>query len=351
MGRRAAAGVAGRCPRVGVFGGSFNPIHFGHLLVADEICEALCARPRAARAGGACRPTSPPPSWPPRAHRYRMTALAVREHPRFEVSDVELRASGPSYTVDTLTALQRRGDAAPRHRLGDLPRPPELAGPAARRAPGAARRGPAQRAWDFDPEAPAAPEGAARARAARLRARADRASDVAATCCTRRPCPSRARTFAGVPARAGASPTACPRPSSPTSASTASTGRRPDGPLSAEAIVRVAARAALDKNAIDLVGPRPAGAVERRRLLPRLQRALDDAGRHHRRGRAGGAARGGGAAAPQRGQRGERLAPARLRRRRGPRVPRSDTRTSTRSSACGATRRSSPWRDERRARD
>ena len=38
-----------------------------------------------------------------------MTALAVRAHPRFEVSDVEVERSGPSYTVDTLTALQDRG--------------------------------------------------------------------------------------------------------------------------------------------------------------------------------------------------------------------------------------------------
>src|SRR4029077_3994975 len=45
----------------------------------------------------------------PAADRYRMTALAVREHPRFEVSDVEVARSGPSYTVDTLTALQDRG--------------------------------------------------------------------------------------------------------------------------------------------------------------------------------------------------------------------------------------------------
>ena len=38
-----------------------------------------------------------------------MTALAVREHPRFAVSDLELRREGPSYTVDTLAALQGRG--------------------------------------------------------------------------------------------------------------------------------------------------------------------------------------------------------------------------------------------------
>src|SRR5262249_33868530 len=43
------------------------------------------------------------------ADRYRMTALAAREHPRFEVSDVEVTREGTSYTVDTLLALRDRG--------------------------------------------------------------------------------------------------------------------------------------------------------------------------------------------------------------------------------------------------
>ena len=93
---------------MGVFGGSFNPIHFGHLLVADEVCEAL-RLDRLLLVPAAQPPHKPAAELAPAAHRYRMTALAVREHPRFEVSDVEIRRSGPSYTVDTLTALQDRG--------------------------------------------------------------------------------------------------------------------------------------------------------------------------------------------------------------------------------------------------
>ncbi|MGH7420273.1 MAG: nicotinate-nucleotide adenylyltransferase [Candidatus Rokuibacteriota bacterium] len=95
-------------PRVGVFGGSFNPIHFGHLLVADEVCEALDLD-RLLLVPAAQPPHKPPAELAPAAHRYRMTALASREHPRFEVSDVEVQRSGPSYTVDTLAALQDRG--------------------------------------------------------------------------------------------------------------------------------------------------------------------------------------------------------------------------------------------------
>ena len=95
--------------RVGVFGGSFNPIHFGHLLVADEICEILDLD-RVLFVPTAEPPHKPAADLAPAHHRFRMTALAVREHPRFEVSDVELRREGPSYTVDTLLALSIRGD-------------------------------------------------------------------------------------------------------------------------------------------------------------------------------------------------------------------------------------------------
>jgi nicotinate-nucleotide adenylyltransferase len=76
--------------------------------VADEACEAL-RLDRLLLVPAAQPPHKPPTELAPAAHRYQMTALAVREHPRFEVSDVEVKRSGPSYTVDTLTALQDRG--------------------------------------------------------------------------------------------------------------------------------------------------------------------------------------------------------------------------------------------------
>jgi nicotinate-nucleotide adenylyltransferase len=91
-----------------VFGGSFNPIHFGHLLLADEICEALdLDRVLFVPAGEP--PHKPVSGLAPASDRFRMTALAIREHPRFEVSDLELQRRGPSYTVDTLAALQDCG--------------------------------------------------------------------------------------------------------------------------------------------------------------------------------------------------------------------------------------------------
>jgi nicotinate-nucleotide adenylyltransferase len=94
---------------VGVFGGSFNPIHFGHLLVADAVCETL-ALDRLVFVPAAVPPHKPEADLAPARDRFAMTALAVREHPRFDVSDVELRRSGPSYTADTLAALASWGD-------------------------------------------------------------------------------------------------------------------------------------------------------------------------------------------------------------------------------------------------
>ena len=96
-------------PTVGVFGGSFNPIHFGHLLLADDICEAL-RLDRVLFVPAAQPPHKPASELAAVEHRYRMTALAVHEHPRFAVSDIELRRSGPSYTVDTLAALASEGE-------------------------------------------------------------------------------------------------------------------------------------------------------------------------------------------------------------------------------------------------
>jgi len=95
--------------RKAVFGGSFNPIHFGHLLLADEMLERLRLE------GVVFVPAAAPPHKPaamlaPAEHRYEMVKLAVAGHPGFEVSDIELRRRGPSFTVDTLEAMAGPGD-------------------------------------------------------------------------------------------------------------------------------------------------------------------------------------------------------------------------------------------------
>jgi len=91
--------------RVAVFGGSFNPIHYGHLLVADEVRERL-GLDRVLFIPAAVPPHKSPRGLAPAAHRYQMVRLATAGNPAFAVSDMELHRSGPSYTVDTLEALR-----------------------------------------------------------------------------------------------------------------------------------------------------------------------------------------------------------------------------------------------------
>lgn len=95
--------------RTAIFGGSFNPVHFGHLLMADEMLERL-GLDRVVFVPASAPPHKPEASLASATHRYEMVRLAVAGHPRFEASDVELRRRGPSYTVDTLEALRRPGE-------------------------------------------------------------------------------------------------------------------------------------------------------------------------------------------------------------------------------------------------
>jgi nicotinate-nucleotide adenylyltransferase len=95
--------------RVGVLGGSFNPVHYGHLLLADEIVEAL-GLDRLLFVPAAAPPHKPAAQLAPAADRCEMVRLAIAGHPRLAISDLELRRPGPSYTVDTLEALAAGGD-------------------------------------------------------------------------------------------------------------------------------------------------------------------------------------------------------------------------------------------------
>jgi len=91
--------------RLGVFGGTFDPIHLGHLRAAQNALEGLGLDLVA------FVPARTPPHRPQplssALDRYAMTALATAGHPRFAVSDVELAREGPSYTVDTVASLRR----------------------------------------------------------------------------------------------------------------------------------------------------------------------------------------------------------------------------------------------------
>lgn len=90
--------------RTALFGGSFNPIHYGHLLLAEDVRERL-ALARVVFMPAGVPPHKPAVEIAPGADRYAMVRLAIEGHPPFEASDLELRRRGPSYTVDTLEAL------------------------------------------------------------------------------------------------------------------------------------------------------------------------------------------------------------------------------------------------------
>jgi nicotinate-nucleotide adenylyltransferase len=90
--------------RIGIFGGTFNPIHLGHLRAAEEVREAQ-ALDELRLVPAAFPPHKDAAAVIAAPHRLRMCELAVAGVPGFRVSAVELARSGPSYTIDTLRAF------------------------------------------------------------------------------------------------------------------------------------------------------------------------------------------------------------------------------------------------------
>ena len=279
------------------------------------------------------RRTSPPPSSRPPVHRFEMTRLAVAGHPRFEVSDVEIRRPGPSYTVDTLRALAARGDL---HLLIGSENFLDLLSwrePRRVAAPRAARGG-AAHGQRLRSRRARGPEGPPRARARSfVYHQRGRRPPLSANRGRRPAAPllvaGRVAAHLGVGSAASRARGAEPRLSHAGGGRRLHPRARPlPGPPDARAPPTLPcgwlALAALDKKASRPRRARPAGPVRRGRLLPRLQRALPRAPRDHRRRRARRREGARHARAPSRGHREERLAAPRLRRRGRARVPRGD---------------------------
>ena len=123
----AKAGPSDRQTRIGLFGGSFDPIHVGHLNIARQACARL----------GVDQVVFAPAGQPPHKldqvltdpeHRLEMVRLAVAEEACFTISRIDLDRPGPCYSVDTVRLLQEQWGAAVRihfligaDSLADLP--------------------------------------------------------------------------------------------------------------------------------------------------------------------------------------------------------------------------------------
>ncbi len=120
--------------RIGIYGGTFDPVHIGHLVAADEVCAVLGLDQLL------FLPAGDPPhkrsnAKTPAHHRLRMIELAIEDNAHFGVSTLDLDRPGPHYTADTLAIMHAEEPDAERwfvmgvDNLLDLPnwmRPSEL---------------------------------------------------------------------------------------------------------------------------------------------------------------------------------------------------------------------------------
>ena len=90
--------------KIGIMGGTFDPIHVGHLMIAEAVWDEFKLDKVI------FIPSANPPHkhsvMTSAKHRFNMTLLATCSNPHFEVSSIEMERSGPSYTIDTIKALK-----------------------------------------------------------------------------------------------------------------------------------------------------------------------------------------------------------------------------------------------------
>jgi len=90
--------------RIGILGGTFDPIHYGHLAIAEE-ARVLLQFDRVLFVPAAQQPFKLGGHMATPAQRLEMTRLACASNPAFAISPIEIERQGPSYTIDTLKAL------------------------------------------------------------------------------------------------------------------------------------------------------------------------------------------------------------------------------------------------------
>ncbi|MCJ7508197.1 MAG: nicotinate-nucleotide adenylyltransferase [candidate division Zixibacteria bacterium] len=92
--------------RIGILGGTFDPPHLGHLVLAQELAEEL-KLDRVLFIPSAVPPHKDISEVSSAKHRFEMTKRATKGNKLFSVSDIELKRKGPSYTVDTIRELKK----------------------------------------------------------------------------------------------------------------------------------------------------------------------------------------------------------------------------------------------------
>ncbi|MDR3632765.1 MAG: nicotinate-nucleotide adenylyltransferase [Isosphaeraceae bacterium] len=95
--------------RLGLFGGTFDPIHLGHLILAEG-CREACALDRLWFVVAGLPPHKQGERTPV-ADRLEMVRIAIAGHPAFEVSEIEAKRPGPHYSVETLETIHRERPA------------------------------------------------------------------------------------------------------------------------------------------------------------------------------------------------------------------------------------------------
>jgi len=98
--------------KIGLYGGSFDPIHIGHLNLAIQISEA-CQLDEVWFCPAQSNPFKQDSITVPIVHRHRMVKDALADFPHFKVIDIEANSPGPSYTIHTLLELLKKNEKEP----------------------------------------------------------------------------------------------------------------------------------------------------------------------------------------------------------------------------------------------
>jgi nicotinate-nucleotide adenylyltransferase len=92
--------------KIGIYGGTFNPIHYGHLRTAEEVRERLSLDMILFIPAG--KTPFEKPEMAKAVHRFKMVKTAIADNPHFQISDIEVKVRGKSFTVDTVRKLKEK---------------------------------------------------------------------------------------------------------------------------------------------------------------------------------------------------------------------------------------------------